>query len=50
MSAEKDGPPIIMPVVRDVMLRAGPGASLVQKPYWLLPLPVVGGGMPITRH
>lgn len=50
MSAQADGQPLVMATVRDVLLRAAPGASVVQKPHWLLPLPVVGGGVPITRH
>lgn len=49
MSAERAGQPILRVLLRDVVLARGV-AHLIQKPHWLLPLPVVGGGMPITRH
>ena len=50
MSAQADGTPVIVLTIRDVILRGGVGASLVLKPYWLLPLRAVDGGVPITRH
>lgn len=36
-------------LVKDATLTPA-GISIVAKPYWLHPLPVVGGGAPITRH
>lgn len=50
MSAERAGPIILREFVRDVTLNWKLPATVMMKHYRLLPLPVVGGGMPITRH
>lgn len=49
MSAERAGVPIILALVRDVVL-APKVTHMILKDYRTLPLPVVGGGAPITRH
>lgn len=49
MSGERSGAPIILALVRDVVL-APTATHLIPKDYRTLPLPVVGGGAPITRH
>ena len=50
MSLEARGQgPLSLVLARDVRLTLA-GVSIVVKPYYLHPLPVVGGGAPITRH
>lgn len=41
--------PLSLVLARDVRLTLA-GVSIVVKPFYLHPLPVVGGGVPITRH
>ena len=50
MTAERAGPILIRPLLRDVTLNWRAPATVMLKDYRILPLPVVGGGMPITRH
>jgi len=49
LSAESDGDIVFVPVVRDAVLTDGGTVETRKRPQ-LLPLPVVGGGAPITRH
>lgn len=50
MSGEaREALPMLPVLCRDIVLRVD-GVMSFQKPHWLLPLPVVGGGQPITRH